>query len=89
MAAKLTQEQLDAIHAQPGVPVPVEDEATQRVYYLVDASYLTDVAGQPDTTESARLRELIQAGIESHHVSADDAKRRLREKAQALSQRSP
>jgi hypothetical protein len=36
MIAKLTDEMRAAVAAQPGRPVEIEDEATQRVYLLID-----------------------------------------------------
>lgn len=38
MAPKLTDEQRLAVEAQPGEPVRIEDDKTQRVYLLVEES---------------------------------------------------
>ncbi len=53
MALKLTDEQREALDQSDG-PVPVEDEVTQRVYFLVDSATLETLRKQEDL---AAIRE--------------------------------
>ena len=73
MAAKLTDEMRNEIAAYPGQPVTVIDEQGQKVYYLVEEN-------------APLLRALIQEGIDSPKVPAEDAHARLRQRASELSQ---
>ena len=47
MTPKLTPEQRDALDHSDG-PVPVEDEKTHRVYFLIDGSTLNTLQQQDD-----------------------------------------
>jgi hypothetical protein len=76
MASKITKQQRDALNASHGQPVPVEDEDGHKVYYLVEADYLH--------TSHEQLRALIQEGINSPHVPADEAEGELRRYADQL-----
>ena len=76
MAFKITQQQLDALNASHGEPVPLEDEEGRKDYYLVGASYLH--------TSREQLKALIQEGINSNHVPAEQAERDLRRYADRL-----
>jgi predicted transcriptional regulator len=63
MAPKLTDEQREALDQSDG-PVPVEDEVTQRVYFLVDSATLQTLRKQEDL---AAIREGL-ADIEAGRV---------------------
>jgi hypothetical protein len=76
MASKITKQQLDDLNASHGQPVPVEDEEGHRVYYLVDANYLH--------TSREQLKALIQEGINSNHIPAEEAEGELRRYADEL-----
>ncbi len=76
MASKITKQQRDDLNASHGQPVPVEDEEGHKVYYLVGADYLH--------TSHEQLKALIQEGINSNHVSADEAEDELRRYADRL-----
>jgi len=67
MTPKLTDEQREALHHSDG-PVPVEDEQTRRLYYLVDSSTLTSLRQQQDL---AAIREGI-ADMEAGRVAQLD-----------------
>jgi len=69
MPPKLTSEQREALN-QHGSPVAVEDEETQRVYFLVDPAMLESLREQTDMAavlqgvadaESGRARPLPEA----------------------------
>jgi predicted transcriptional regulator len=55
MTPKLTPEQCEALDRSDG-PLPVEDERTHRVYYVVDEPTLTSLQQQEDL---AAIREGI------------------------------
>ncbi len=73
MAAKITDEMRNEIAAHPGEPVTVLDDQGHKVYYLVEEN-------------TPLLRALIQEGIDSPKVPAEQAHARLRKKAVELSQ---
>ena len=88
MAAKLTPEQRDALKAHSGHAVPVEDDESKETYYLVTApSYLhmQGLIGQHDQQCREQLRQLVEEGINSPGVPADEALARLRATAKELS----
>ena len=58
MIAKLTQEQLDALHATDDERLPVVDPTNNRLYVLVDALELQEL-------ERQKTHRAIQAGLES------------------------
>ena len=58
MIAKLTQEQLDALHASGDERLPIVDPTNNRLYVLVDAAALRDL-------ERQETHRAIQAGLES------------------------
>ena len=63
MTPKITPEQREALDRSDG-PVPVEDEQTHRVYFLVDPSTLDTLRQQEDM---AAIREGI-ADVEAGRV---------------------
>jgi hypothetical protein len=73
MQVPLSPQQRDAIAANPGEPLAVVDEFGNAGYYLVPAPAFLH-----------QLRLLIQEGIDSPGVPADDAFERLRRFADAL-----
>jgi hypothetical protein len=76
MASKITKQQRDDLNASHGQPVPVEDDEGHKVYYLVEADYLH--------TSREQLQALIQEGINSNHIPADEAEAELRRYADRL-----
>ncbi len=64
MSPKLTPEQREALDHSDG-PVPVEDEKTHRVYFLVDQLTFTNLQQQEDV---AAIREGI-ADMEAGRVA--------------------
>ncbi|MEO8497329.1 MAG: hypothetical protein ABI614_19840 [Planctomycetota bacterium] len=58
MIAKLTQEQLDALHATGDERLSVVDPTNNRLYVLVDAASLHEL-------ERQKTHRAIQAGLES------------------------
>lgn len=87
MAAKLTNEQREDLTANPHQAVPVVDDQTKRVYYLVDEGFLLR-AGEHDETSRQRLRALLQQGIEGPHVSREEGDARIRGKMEHFSDKS-
>ena len=80
MASKLTSQQREDLRASHGLPVVVEDDEAQKVYYLVDADYLH--------SNPEHLKNLILEGINSNHVDADIVEKRLRHFADNLDARN-
>jgi hypothetical protein len=70
MATKITSQQREELYASHGQPVPVEDDENRSLYYLVPADYLH--------ASHEQLKALIQEGIGSKHVAAEDAENELR-----------
>lgn len=74
MTPKLTSEQRDAIERSGG-PVAVEDEATRRIYFLIDESTMESLQRQQDIEA---IREGI-ADIEAGQVAPlDEVMARIR-----------
>jgi predicted transcriptional regulator len=82
MTPKLTPEQREALARTTG-PLPIMDEKTHRMYFLVDASVLASLQGQEDTAairdgigdmEAGRvvpLDEVLARIHKSLHLSRD------------------
>ena len=84
MTPKLTAEQLDALRQSDG-PVAVEDEATKRLYFIVDQSMLDLLRREQDL---AAIREGL-ADMEAGRVSSvDDSMARIRQQL-GLPRRAP
>jgi len=81
MASKITSELRNDIEANPHQAVPVVDDQTGKVYYLVDEDFLLG-AGVHDEQSRQRLRTLIQEGIDGGHVSREEGDARIRAKIQ-------
>jgi uncharacterized protein YoaH (UPF0181 family) len=81
MTTKLTDEQRKAVEACAGQPVMVADEATHKVYYLLNEESFAHLRGLQTQHEEAcreKLRELIAEGIRSGEIPADKALSDLR-----------
>lgn len=76
MASKITQQQRAEVLASHGQPVVVEDDEAQKIYYLVAADYLH--------TSHEQLKALIEEGIQSRRVPAEEAEDDLRRYADQL-----
>jgi hypothetical protein len=87
MQVPLSPQQRDAIAANPGETLAVIDEFGNAGYYLVPAPAFLHLQGLNEATDRdshERLRRLIQEGIDSPGVPADEAFERLRRFADAL-----
>jgi hypothetical protein len=66
MTTKLTAEQRKAVEACASQPVLVADEATNKVYYLLNEeafAHLRGLQSAHDDECQSKLRELIEEGI--------------------------
>ena len=79
VASKLTKQQLDDLHASHGQPVPVEDDDGHKVYNFVEADYLH--------TSHEQLQALIQDGVNTRHLPAEEAELELRSYADQLARK--
>jgi hypothetical protein len=87
MQVPLSPQQRDAIAAHPGEPLAVVDEFGNAGYYLVPAPAFLHLQGlneASDRQSHEQLRRLIQEGIESPGIPADEAFERLRRFAESL-----
>lgn len=87
MEIPLSPQQRDAINAHPGEPLPMVDLVSSEKYFLVPAPaflHLQGLAEEDDQRCHDQLQHLIQEGIDSRTVSADEAFSRLRRTAQRL-----
>lgn len=77
MATKLTSELRDEIAANPHQAVPMIDEQSGKVYYVVDDEFLF---GQIEQNEESRqrLKTLIEEGFASGKVPEAEAHERMR-----------
>jgi hypothetical protein len=76
MTTKLTDEQRRAVEACAGQPVVVADEATQKIYYLLNEeafAHLRSLQAAHDESCRAKLRALIEEGLSSGEIPADKA----------------
>lgn len=76
MLPKLTPEQREALQRSDG-GVPVEDEQTRLVYYIVDASRMSSIERQEDV---AAIREGITDMEAGRVLSIDDLDQRIGER---------
>jgi hypothetical protein len=91
MTTKLTDEQRKAVEACAGQPVQVADEATNKVYYLLNEEAFTHLRGLQASHEEecrSKLRELINEGIRRGEIPAEKAFADLRAEASHLASRS-
>lgn len=91
MTTKLTDDQRKAIEACAGQPVVVADDVTKKVYYLLDEAAFAHLRGlQQSHNDKCReqLRSLIEEGMRSGEIPADEAFANLRAEAQRLASHS-
>lgn len=87
MATKLTNEQRNDIAANPRQAVPVVDDQNDKLYYLVDESFLLGAA-EHDEQSRQRLKALLKEGFEGKEVSAEEGEARIRRKMQSIADKS-
>ena len=83
MASKITPEQQADLIAHSGQPVPVQGDAGNVVCYMVDATaflHMQGIAGEPSAENELRLQAMIQAGLDSRDVPAEEVYQALRER---------
>jgi hypothetical protein len=91
MTIKLTDEQCQAIEVCAGEPVLVADDATSKVYYLLNEeafAHLRALQQAHDDECRSKLRSLIEDGIRSGEIPAEKAFCDLRSEAERLAARS-
>lgn len=74
MTPKFTPEQCEALDRSDG-PLPIEDERTHRLYYIVDETTLTSLQQQEDL---AAIREGVADMEAGRVVTLDDLDARIR-----------
>lgn len=87
MELSLTPQQIAALQDAPDQPVPVVNSDSQERYYLVSEPLLLSLQGLtsgPDAKSARELEELIQQGLNSPEIPAEEAFDRLRKHAQML-----
>jgi hypothetical protein len=87
MTTKLTDEQRAAVEACAGQPVLVIDDATNKVYYLLNEEAFAHLRGLQSTHDDecqTKLRELIEEGIRSPEMPAREVFAELRAEAKRL-----
>jgi hypothetical protein len=87
MTTKLTDEQRKAIEACAGQPVLVADEATNKIYYLLNEEAFVHLRGLQSAHDDecrSRLRALIDEGILSGEMPAENAFAGLRAEAKKI-----
>jgi hypothetical protein len=91
MTTKLTDEQREAVEACAGQPVQVADDATNKMYYLLNEEAFAQLRGLQtahDEECKSKLRELIEEGIRSGEIPANKAFEGLRDEVNRLVGRS-
>jgi hypothetical protein len=76
MTTKLTDEQRRAVEACAGQPVVVADEATKKIYYLLNEeafAHLRSLQREHEQTCRDKLRALVEDGMRSGELEADKA----------------
>ena len=89
MSVSITSEQRAAFQAQAGAPLRLVDEQNQQAFYLIDEAsllHMQAISNEKGAESENRLRALIQEGIDSPGIPADQAAARLRQFAQKLVQ---
>ncbi len=84
MTTNITQEQQAALIANSGHAVPMLNEQGDVVSYMVDVSsfvHLQGLSKEQDEQCQQRLKALIQEGIDSPEVPAEEAHDRIRQMA--------
>ncbi len=88
MNIRLSEEQRIALDQASDRALPVNDDLNQRVYYLVSEESFLHLKGlQAEHEQECRdqLKNLIEEGISSPGIPAEEAFARLRSVAQGLS----
>ena len=89
MASKITPEQQADLYAHHGQPVPVQGESGNVVCFMVDATAFLNmqgIAGEPTAENEQRLKAMIQEGIDSPDVPAEEVYQELRDRVQQVRQ---
>lgn len=89
MSLSITPEQREAAQAQAGVPLRLIDEQNQQTFYLVDEAsllHMQAISNDKDLESQNRLRAMIQEGIDSPGIPAEQATAHIRQFARKLSQ---
>ncbi len=84
MATKITPEQQAVLQANSGQAVPMLDDRGNIVSYMVDVSSFVQLQGlskEQDEQSLQKLKALIQDGIDSPGVPAEEAHERIRQMA--------
>ncbi len=77
MASKLSNELREEIAANPHQAVPVIDEESGKVYYVVDDEFLFGKVEQ-NAESFEQLKKRVEEGFASGEVSEEDARTRMR-----------
>lgn len=89
MASKITPEQQADLNAHTGQPVPLQGDEGNVVCYMVEATLFQNMqglSGEPSAQNEQRLRTLIQEGLDSPDVPAEEVYRELRGRAKQIKQ---
>jgi hypothetical protein len=81
MELPIKPQRRDAIHAQPGLPLALLDDASnERFFLLPESEYrrLQDLANESVERRRRQLKELIEEGVNSPAVPVEDAIARIR-----------
>jgi hypothetical protein len=92
MNVKLSDEQRHALEASADHPLPVADDLNAKVYYLLDEESYLHLQGLQVEHERRcheQLAQLIDEGVRSPGVPADEAFARLRALAATLTRSVP
>jgi hypothetical protein len=76
MTTKLTDEQRREVEACAGQPVVVADEATHKIYYLLNEdafAHLRSLQAAHEEACRAKLLALVEEGMRSGEIPADKA----------------
>jgi hypothetical protein len=87
MDIPISPEQRAALNSHPGAALPIIDYESSEKYFLVPAPaflHLQGLAVENDRRCHEQLRQLVEEGINSPEVSAEQAFSRLRSKAEQL-----
>jgi hypothetical protein len=91
MTTKLTDEQRKAVEACAGQPVLVADDATNKLYYLLNEEAFAHLRGLQSAHEPkcrSKLGALVEEGIRSGEIPAEKAFADLRVEALNISAQS-
>lgn len=89
MEIAITPELRDAVQAAAGAPIRLVDQTNQQAFYLVDEAsllHMRTISHERGAESENRLRALIQEGVDSPGIPAEQAATHLRQFAQNLVQ---